>query len=101
MNTKLIRSFALPLQKYFEGEVKEMSMEALKDWLIAEIVKMLMHDMEKLLNILYRIDVNERKVKEAFAQSDPKRIAPELARLIIEREMQKAETRLKYRDKEE
>jgi hypothetical protein len=53
--------------------------------------------MEKLLNILYRIDVNEPKVKAAFAQNNPKLIAPTIAQLILDRELQKAESRRKYK----
>lgn len=71
--------------------------EALEQWLTERIVHYLLHDMEKLLHILYRIDVSEKKVKEAFAQNNPQQIAPQLARLILEREEQKIETRKKFR----
>lgn len=66
--------------------------------LTAAIVFLLLHDMEKLLNILYRIDVFERDTKAAFAQNNPQLIAPMLAELVLQREMQKAETRLAYRN---
>ncbi|MES2778669.1 MAG: hypothetical protein V4651_02115 [Bacteroidota bacterium] len=84
------------LQKYVEIESSP-SYEALLEALTSVITYLLLHDMEKLLNILYRIDVNEPKVKAAFAQNDPKLIAPTIARLILERELQKAESRRKYR----
>jgi hypothetical protein len=57
--------------------------------------------MEKLLHILYRIDVNESKVKAVFAQQNATAIAPALASLIIERELEKAEFRAKHRKEEE
>lgn len=63
----------------------------------ARIVYLLLNEMETLLQLLYKIDVNEQKVKAAFAQITPQDIAPELAKLIIDRMRQKAETRLKYR----
>jgi hypothetical protein len=52
--------------------------------------------MEKLMQILYKIDVNERKVKDVFAQNDPKLIAPQLTDLILNRILQKAETRKNF-----
>lgn len=64
-----------------------------------QIVYLMTYQMEKLLSILYRIDVSEQKVKMAFNQNDPSKIAPELAHLIIERIKQKAETRILYRKK--
>ncbi len=54
--------------------------------------------MELLLQVLYRIDVFEKDTKAAFAQNNPQLIAPILANLIIDRELIKAETRLKYRN---
>jgi len=99
INQEIILSSTQSLQKYFDDNIKASNLEQLKEWLTSEIIKLMMNDMEKLLNILYRIDVNEKKVKEVFAQHNPKLIAPNLAELIIEREMGKAETRMKYRDK--
>ncbi len=99
INQEIILSSTQSLQKYFDDDIKASNLEQLKEWLTSEIIKLMMNDMEKLLNILYRIDVNEKKVKEVFAQHNPKLIAPSLAELIIEREMGKAETRIKYRDK--
>jgi hypothetical protein len=62
------------------------------------LVYLMLNDMEGLLQLLYRIDVNEQKVKAAFAQSTPQDIAPELAKLIIDRMRQKAETRVRYQE---
>ena len=52
-------------------------------------------DFERLLQVLYRIDIDELKVKKAFANSDS--VANSLAKLILAREIQKIETRKKYR----
>ena len=101
MNEEIILSSTQSLQKYFDNDIRASNLDQLKEWLTSEIIKLLMHDMEKLLNILYRIDVNEKKVKEAFAQKNPKNIAPALAELMVEREFRKAETRLKYRKSDE
>ncbi len=63
----------------------------------ARLVYLLLNEMETLLQLLYKIDVNEQKVKAVFAFGTAKDIAPELAKLIINRMRQKAETRLRYR----
>ncbi len=86
------------LLQEFEGDLpyhKEAVIESLRQL----IVYLLLHNLEKLWNILYRIDVNEQKVKALFAQNDPGKIAPEMARLIYERLEQKAQTRILYRNK--
>ncbi len=54
------------------------------------------NDFEKLLQLLYRIDVSEVKVKEALCLSGPKKASYTIAKLIIEREEQKVNTRKKY-----
>lgn len=52
-------------------------------------------DFEKLMQILYRIDVSESKVKRAFGLEQD--VAQHIALLIIEREEQKVITRAKYK----
>lgn len=69
-------------------------MDALQNWLAGEIGILLDRDFQRLLNVLYRIDVNESKVKLAFTADKP---AWEIAGLIIERELQKVESMKKYR----
>ncbi len=52
-------------------------------------------DFEKLMQILYRVDVSENKVKQAFGLE--KEVAHQIAKLIIARERQKVITRTKYK----
>jgi hypothetical protein len=66
----------------------------LRAWLIQEISYMMDRDFQKLLNVLYRIDINEEKVRRAFAGENP---ADQLADLIIEREIMKVETRKRFK----
>lgn len=79
------------------GELFELndvhSPEKLHAALTAKIVYLLVHDLERLLSILYRIDVRERDVKAAFAQSSPTAIAPMLADAVLKREAEKEITR--------
>jgi hypothetical protein len=95
----LIENTNTSLSIYFDEEhpKKGLTREELLSWLTQKIIFLLLHDMEKLLHILYRIDVKESLVKDVFAQHDPKKIAPLLAELIINRELEKVHTRLKYR----
>jgi hypothetical protein len=84
------------LCKEFEN-LPQLSKEKLLIALQEAIVYLLIHDLERLWNILYRIDVNEQKVKALFAKNTPTEIAPEMAKLIYERLQQKAITRIQYR----
>lgn len=68
-------------------------LEKLRNWLAQQIVVLLDRDFQQFLNLLYRVDVNENKVKQAFAGDNP---IYELAGLIIERELLKVETRKRY-----
>lgn len=71
--------------------------QKLVELLQQELVRLILHDSERLWNILYRIDVNEQKVKQLFTHGKPIEIAPQLARMILERLEQKAITRIQYR----
>lgn len=70
------------------------NLEKLENWLTGEIALLMDQDFERLMQVLYRIDISEEKTKLAFAASNP---ANELAKLIIERELQKVATRKKYK----
>jgi hypothetical protein len=68
-------------------------MEQLRSLLLGRIIWLLHYDLERLWNILYRVDVHEAKVKALFHLPDPKQIAPGIAELVIERLMQKIKSR--------
>ncbi len=86
------------LQKYFDlGNTNNLEQEALYRQLARKVQYLLQTDLSRLLHILYRIDVEERLVKQAMQASSEREISEELAHLIIEREVQKAWTRSIYR----
>lgn len=95
----ILQNAAEKLEEYLGGEFGALpgSRETLQQRLTELVVHLLLHEMERLLQLLYRVDVNEKEVKAAFGQHDPERIAPRLAELIIDRELKKAETRIRYR----
>jgi hypothetical protein len=81
----------------FELDITSENQAKIKELLVSELIRLILNSPEKLWNILYRIDVNETKVKYLFSNSAPMQIAPELADLIIERMLQKAKSRLAYK----
>ncbi|MBE0644793.1 MAG: hypothetical protein IH600_11985 [Bacteroidetes bacterium] len=69
--------------------------------LIARIAALLSRDPERLMHILYRVDVEERKVQRIFRELPPAEMAAALADLIIDRQRAKAATRARYTDPDE
>ena len=66
--------------------------------LISRIEELIARDTEKLMWVLYRIDVNEKKVHEALSANSSLNYAEVLADLIIERQIEKAKTRKQFND---
>ena len=60
------------------------------------IQELINKDFEQLLFLLYKIDVAEKKVKEAILNSEPENAHIVIAQMIIDREKQKIETRKIY-----
>ncbi len=69
----------------------------LKKHLTRKIAELLDTNYERLINILYRIDVNEDKLNELFGSKNRDFIPERLADLIIERQLQKINLRNIYK----
>jgi len=81
----------------FELEkVNEITIEQIQKVLTARIREMLDKNLEKLLHILYRIDVSQKKTDKIFNSPFKDEIAENLAAAVIERQLEKIETRKKY-----
>ena len=81
------------IQRLFELPTSNLEdWNALKIALTIEIDRLLSKQPEKLKHILYRIDINETSVADAFQESNP---AIKLAELIIQRQVEKVASRLK------
>jgi hypothetical protein len=76
----------------------ETSLILFKEKLVSYINDLINHDFGKLIRILYRIDVSEKKIKEMLASSLTD-AGVLIADMIIERQMQKIKTRSQYREK--
>ena len=60
------------------------------------IGNLLQTDLQKLLSLLYRIDVNETQFRQALLAEDSRQIAENIAKLVLAREKQKLEFRRRY-----
>ncbi len=93
VNTKLIPEInnSLDLQL-----ADTLTYEELKAKLSSEINHLINNDFEKLVFYLYRIDVNEAKMKYLLDQKQGEDAAGLIADLIIERQLQKIKSRQQF-----
>lgn len=77
------------IEKSFEISLRE-------DWktaLIDLIDHLIANNFQQLINVLYKIDVSENKIKLALQQHENRKTAEVLVEMILERLQQKAESR--------
>jgi hypothetical protein len=84
-----------------ESEEEELDEEQLHLALAARIADMLEHEIDLLLSTLYRLDVFESKIKHVLSGRTGEGVAEGLARLVIERQKEKIESRRRYAEKEQ
>ena len=75
-----------------------LSYEELHYILSQRIRELLEKNVEKLVHILYRIDVNQKKTDDIFNNLSKDDIALLLTDAVIERQLQKVHTRRKYKN---
>ena len=102
MNTQDLQTGLSLIRKDFNLDEQELRIEAheiTERSVLAKLTYIVAYLMEKdfprLLQVLYRIDVSEQKLKETLAGTDTN-TAEIIAQMIFEREMQKVEIRKKY-----
>ena len=69
----------------------------IREQLIELINKLIKKNLHALVQLLYRIDVNEKKIRTYLDQNKNEDSASILADLIIERQLQKIESRKQFR----
>ena len=74
--------------------------EELREKLVVHINHLINHDFEKLVFYLYRIDVNENKMRVLLEQRDGENAAGLIADLIIERQSEKIKSRQQFRQRD-
>ncbi|WP_299463434.1 hypothetical protein [uncultured Microscilla sp.] len=70
--------------------------EALVAQLTPFIQALLNDEFERLLQIMYRIDVSETLFRAALGHPNPDEIAAAIARLVVDRQLQKVKIRAQY-----
>jgi hypothetical protein len=90
MHKDLISDINQSLEISLPGTI---SLEELKQQLTLHINQLINHNFEKLVSLLYRIDVNENKIRQLLKQTEGENSAGLIAELIIERQLQKIESR--------
>lgn len=92
LTTDLIRrDFELELQEELIDEAE------LQRLLANQIAYMIEHQLEILLSLMYRLDIPEDKVHLALSPLSAEAPNVALAKLVIERQKQRAHTKLKYK----
>ena len=76
---------------------EQLPINELEQQLTDHINHLINTDFEKLIYYLYRIDVNETKMKEMLQQQGGENAAQLIARLIIDRQLQKIKSRTEYK----
>jgi len=96
-STLICQDFDVDLPMQFEQENRYAQ---LKIWLSGIIQEKIKYDLEGLLNLLYRLDIAEKKALAALNNQTEEPVDCALADLIIKREIQKVQTRAWYRQRQ-
>lgn len=86
------------LQKDFDlpSPLESITKEELIDLLEPVIRQLLNRDFERLLQICYRVDLGEARLKHILNESNPEQMSRELSEALVNRQIQKIEIRKKY-----
>lgn len=74
------------------------SLEEFRKYLAEKLKYLLDEKFDTLVNILYKIDISEKKLSELFSGENRDFIPASLADLIIERQLQKIKLRKLYKE---
>ena len=89
--------FSLITKDFQLPEVKEEFSEEKAMEILAKAISQLMdRNLERLLQICYRIDLSENKLKQILHESEPDHVAMDLAKALWNRQKQKVEIRRRY-----
>lgn len=94
MNKELIPLLNAQMMIELPGNI---SMEELQEHLTNYFNKLIEQDFERLILVLYKIDVDENKLRTILRRETGTNTGDIIARLVIERQLQKIETRKKYK----
>jgi hypothetical protein len=98
MNTDLIPSIRQSIDIDLPDDI---SFELLKQKLSTHINQLIQSDFEKLVSLLYRIDISEPKLRQLLQQKKGEDAADTITEMIIERQLQKIKSRKEKRNNNE
>ena|SRR5450432_1788741 len=78
---------------------EKISFEEIKKKLSAYINQLINQDFQQLVMLLYKVDVNERKLRNVLRENKKDDAGDMIAELIIERQLQKIKTRREFSKK--
>ncbi|MEP6673876.1 MAG: hypothetical protein ABJA78_01930 [Ferruginibacter sp.] len=93
-NTEIIRDISTIMSVELPAAI---SFQQLEERLAAYINELIKRDFEKLVFILYRVDVFENKLKELLKLNADEDAGRTIAKLIIERQLQKIKSRQQFK----
>jgi len=76
-----------------------LTIDDVKRILGARIRELLDKNVERLVSIIYRIDLSQKKIDEIFKNESKDEIALQIADAVIERQLLKVQTRKLYKNK--
>ena len=71
--------------------------EEILNYIESKVQSLIDTDFQGLLQMLYRLDVNEKDLKENIEKSKPEKVSRLIAEMILKREKQRINTKAKYR----
>lgn len=77
--------------------LEQKSYKEWKNQLVEKINSLLIEDFDRLISILYRMDVSEQKLKQLLKENATEDAAGIIADLMIERQAEKIKSRQQYR----
>jgi hypothetical protein len=95
-----VRQTCLQFYRDFEMDEAEMmsTFSALQEKIRTVIQHLLTSQPERLLNLMYRLDIDENKFRFAIHNALEESVAQQLTELVLERELQKVYWRNKYKE---
>lgn len=86
------------LNRAYGWELTAADAEGALETLLAEKVNTLIEgNFDQLLQLLYRIDINEQRLRRLLVENEGENAGMIIARLIIQRQWEKIESRRQYR----
>ncbi|OOG74301.1 hypothetical protein [Algoriphagus sp. A40] len=90
-------TFTLVTKDFQLPEIKEEFSEEKALLILTKAISQLMdRNLERLLQVCYRVDLAENKLKQILHESEPDHVAADLAKALWERQKIKVEIRRRY-----